>query len=140
MRSLQFVGLLILLLGCNPTKNTGNTISNLNGTWIPVQQEFGGKSMPKESFEKQNLTLKGSTYIFMAESLDKGVVKYNAGKMDIYGKLGVNEGKHFTAIYKYENEKLTICYNLAGNSYPEAYDTKGKPLFFISVYVKQHSK
>ncbi|WP_410962819.1 hypothetical protein, partial [Salmonella sp. SAL4446] len=58
------------------------------------------------------------------------------GKMDIYGKDGVNNGKHFTTIYKYQDEQLTICYNLAGDKYPESYETKGKPTYFLAVFKK----
>ena len=54
--------------------------------------------------------------------------------MDIYGKEGVNSGKHFTAIYKFEEGLLTICYNLSGDRYPEAFETKGKPMYFLSVF------
>jgi hypothetical protein len=57
--------------------------------------------------------------------------------MDIFGKEGVNSGKHFTAIYKLENEYLTICYNLSGNAYPETFETKGKPMYFLSVFKKK---
>lgn len=83
------------------------------------------------------MVLKDNTYTVTAESVDKGEVKYGEGnKMDIYGKDGVNAGKHFTAIYKYENGLLTICYNLAGNSYPEAFETKPNTLLFLSVFKK----
>jgi len=75
-------------------------------------------------------------YTFFTESVDKGVLKYGDNKMDIYGKEGVNTGKHFTAIYKFENEQLTICYNLAGDSYPTAFGTKNKPTLFLSVFKK----
>ena len=60
--------------------------------------------------------------------------------MDIYGKEGVNTGKHFTAIYQFENGKLTVCYNLSGDSYPETFETKGKPMFFLSVFNKELMK
>jgi uncharacterized protein (TIGR03067 family) len=103
---------------------------------VPVKQEIGGTLLPKVVFEKQKLIISNSTYTFTAESVDKGVVKYSNDKMDIYGKEGVNTGKHFTAIYKYENGELTICYNLLGNGYPEAFDTKGKPAYFLSVFKK----
>jgi hypothetical protein len=69
--------------------------------------------------------------------VDKGVLKYRDDKMDIYGKEGVNAGRHITAICKFENGQLWICYNLKGDAYPETYDTKGKPLFFLSVFVKK---
>jgi uncharacterized protein (TIGR03067 family) len=108
----------------------------LNGTWLPVKQEIGGKPLPAAAFETQKLIINDSTYIVVAESVDKGVIRYSENKMDIFGKDGVNAGKHFTAIYKYENEQLTICYNLSGNAYPEAFETKSKPYLFISVFKK----
>ena len=104
----------------------------------PRQTGDHGKELPKVVYEKQKLVIVDSNYVFSAESVDKGVVKYRDGdKMDIYGKEGVNTGKHFTAIYKFENEQLTICYNLAGDSYPDGFETKSKPTLFLSVFTKQ---
>jgi len=110
--------------------------ANLNGTWIPVKQEMGGSVLPNAFFANQKLIISDTAYTVIAESIDKGIVKYSGNKMDIYSKEGVNAGKHFTAIYKFENEELTVCYNLAGDSYPETFETKGKPLFFLSVFKK----
>jgi uncharacterized protein (TIGR03067 family) len=135
MRSITFITLLFISFNCTTTKNAINP-NILNGNWIPVKQEIGGKELPAVAFEKQNLNISDSSYTFTAESIDKGVVKYSDNKMDIYGKDGVNAGKHFTAIYKFENGQLTICYDLAGNIYPEAFDTKGKPMYFLSVFKK----
>lgn len=136
--------LLLLLLifgaGCATTKKTAAATGKLNGTWIPIKQEFGGMPLPKASFENQRLTISDSNYTFIAESIDKGIVKYDDGKMDIYGKEGVNIGKHFTAIYKIEEGELSVCYNLNGNSYPETFDTKGKPMYFLSVSRKEKIK
>jgi uncharacterized protein (TIGR03067 family) len=136
MRLIIFIFLLISSLACISTNNTTVKSGNLNGTWIPVKQEIGGTALPNAAFEKQSLTIIDSNYTFIAESVDKGVVQYSNGKMDIYGKDGVNAGKHITAIYKYENEQLTICYNLTGDSYPQAFETKGKPLLFLSTFKK----
>jgi len=142
MRSITFISLLILGLGlsCTSTKNAAVKPNKLNGTWIPVKQELGGTSLPTAAFEKQKLIIKDSTYVFSAESVDKGVVKYSSDKMDIYGKEGVNTGKHFTAIYKLGNGELTICYNLKGDNYPEAFETKGIPMYFLSVFKKEMIK
>ena len=138
MRSLLFLSVLIIGLGCAATKNTGANSGKLNGNWVPTRQEMGGREMPPAFYANQKLTISDSSYTLVAESVDKGIVKYAAdGKMDIYGKEGVNKGKHFTAIYKYENDLLTVCYNLTGLSYPEAFDTKGKPTFFLSVFKKK---
>ena len=136
MRLITFFFLLIVSIGCSSTKNLKLKPNELNGTWLPIEQEFAGTKLPTAAFEKQKLIISDSTYTFSAESLDKGELKSANGKMDIYGKEGVNTGKHFTAIYKYENGQLTICYNLKGDSYPEAFETKGKPTFFLSVYKK----
>ena len=108
----------------------------LNGTWVPVKQEIAGTPLPKGALQ-QTLTIDNENYtVIIGEATDKGVIEYKDDKMDIYGKDGVNAGKHFTAIYKYENGQLTICYNLAGDSYPDAFETVGKPLFFLSVFEK----
>jgi uncharacterized protein (TIGR03067 family) len=136
MRPLSILLLLCLSVGCSTTKKANSKTSFLNGTWVPVKQEFAGKLLAPAAFEKQILILNDSMYTLTAESVDKGVVRYKDDKMDIYGKEGVNAGKHFTAIYKFENGELTICYNLAGNSYPETFDTNGKPLYFLSVFKK----
>ena len=134
MRITSFILLLIFAISCNTTKKIAST--KLNGLWIPVQQEMAGKPLPSTIYEKQTLIIHDTTYIFTAESIDKGVLKYSNGKMDIYGKEGVNAGKHFTAIYKMENEQLTICYNLKGDSYPAAFETKSKPTLFMSTFRK----
>jgi len=140
MRSITFLTLLVLGLGGANTKNATIMSNNLSGTWVPVKQEIGGKAVPKEAFDGQKLIISDSSYTFTAESVDKGVVRYTDTKMDIYGKEGVNAGKHFTAIYKYENEELTVCYNLAGTGYPESFETKSSPMLFLCVFKKEAAK
>ena len=140
MKYLTFLCLLFLALNCATTKETAISSNILNGTWTPQKQELGGKDLPSVVFEKQKLIISDSSYTVIAESVDKGIVKYNDDKMDIYGKEGVNAGKYFTAIYKYDNEQLTICYNLQGDSYPETFETKGKPLYFLSIFKKEITK
>ncbi len=137
MRLLIFISLAILGYGCTGTKGVTTTASGqLNGIWIPVKQEIGGKELPKAIYETQKLVISDSNYTVVAESVDKGIVHYNGDKMDIYGKDGINKGKHFTAIYKIENGELTVCYNLLGTIYPTSFDTKGKPMHFMSVFKK----
>jgi uncharacterized protein (TIGR03067 family) len=140
MRSLLFILMLIISQTCFSQKNNTMKSTSINGTWIPVKQEIGGKSLPAALFEKQTLTINDSLYVVVAESTDKGLLQYKEDKMDIYGKEGVNAGKHFTALFKNDNDQLTICYNLAGDSYPESFDTNGKPLYFLSVFRKASTK
>jgi uncharacterized protein (TIGR03067 family) len=139
MRLITLISLLILTVG-GGTKNAAMQSDKLNGSWVPVKQQLGKAVLPATAFANQKLIISDSTYTVIAESIDKGTVKYSGDKMDIYGKEGVNTGKHFTAIYKYENGQLTICYNLKGDSYPETFDTNGKPALFLSVFKKEMMK
>ena len=140
MRPTIFIFLLIFVAACTSTKNVLLIPSKLNGTWIPERLEIDGADLPKVSFEKQRLIIADSAYTFIAESTDWGVVKIKDDKMDIYGTDGVNAGKHFTTIWKFENEKLVICYNLAGDKYPETFETKGKPMHFLAVFIREEKK
>lgn len=132
--------MLILGLCSAGIKTTNPGSGKLDGTWIPVKQEMGGTLLPKTGFENQKLIISDSAYTVIAESIDKGIFKIKDDKIDIYGKEGVNAGRHFTALYKYENDQLTVCYNLSGDSYPETFETKGNPLFFLSIFKKETSQ
>lgn len=140
MKQLFIKTIICLTIGCATTKNTTKNSDVLNGSWTPIKQEISGKDLPALVFQNQNLIISDTTYIFSAESLDKGTLKYKNGQMDIYGKEGVNAGKHFTAIYKLDNDQLTICYNLKGDAYPLAFETKSKPALFLSVFKKDAYK
>ncbi len=137
-RHLTIAILICLNIGFVAIQKT-NAQYSLNGVWLPIKQEMNGRPFPSAAFDNYKLTLADSIYIY-AQPLgaDKGSISYNSnGKMDIYGKEGVNIGKHYTALYKVENGQLSICYNLAGNGYPESFETKDKPMHFLSVYKKE---
>ena len=129
MRQLSILFCICLTIGCSSTKKSLTNSNVLNGTWIPIKQEMGGKQLPPVVFQTQKLIISHTTYTFTAESVDKGTLKYKGGQLDIYGKEGVNTGKHFPSIYKLENDQLTICYNLKGDSYPTEFETKSKTGF-----------
>lgn len=126
----------IFSLVCSTT-NISAQSNKLNGTWVPVKLEIDGNPLPPATFEKQKLIINDTAYTFIAESVDKGIISYKDGKMDIYGKDGVNAGRHITAIYKFENDQLVTCYNLAGDKYPEAFETKGKSTYFLATFKRE---
>ncbi len=130
----------LFFCGCAGSKSTATRPDNINGTWIPVRQEMAGNPMPQVIYASQKLVIADTSYTLTAESVDKGGLRYGYGKMDIYGRSGVNAGKHFTAIYKLDQGQLFICYNLRGDSYPDQYETKGKQLWFLSVFKKVSSR
>ncbi len=140
MKQLFILTLICLTFGCATTKKSLISSNILNGTWTPIKQEIGGKDLPTVVFQTQKLIINDSTYTLSAESVDKGTLNYKGGQMDIYGKEGVNANKHFTAIYNLDNDQLTICYDLKGDSYPTKFETKSKPTLFLSVFKKDQNK
>lgn len=137
MRLLIFIVFLIFFAGCGGTKNATTAPTKMQATWLPVSEEMAGQALPPSYYAHQKLVIGDSTYDEYAESVDKGIVKYCVdNRLDIYGKEGVNAGKHFTAIYKFENGQLIVCYNLKGDGYPGTFDTKGKPLYFLAVFTR----
>ena len=62
------------------------------------------------------------------------VTKHTGLEPKMWGTSIVGFGSYH---YKYENDELTICYNLLGNSYPETFETSGKPMYFLSVFKKE---
>jgi len=134
MKKTLHFALIVFIAACNTPKHASTANSNLNGSWSPVKEEINGNVLPPASFQTQKLIISDSNYTLTAESVDKGILRYKEGKMDIYGKEGVNSGKHFTAIYRLENEQLTICYNLSGSAYPESFETRGNPKYFLAVF------
>ncbi len=131
----MFIGM-CLFVSCTSAQTFVADSTLLDGSWTPMQQEIGGKALPAAAFEKEKLVISDSSYTFSAESVDKGTLYYKNGQMDIYGKDGINNGKHFTAIYKLDSNHLKICYNLSGNSYPATFTTIQKPTLFLSVFTK----
>ena len=101
----------LFFISCKSSKLAGFNSNTLNGSWKPIQQEMNGRPLPAVVFQTQLLTIQDSLYTLKAESLDKGILRFANGQMDIFGKEGVNSGKHFTARYERKKDTLRICYN-----------------------------
>jgi len=125
------------IVACSSSQDSTSNSGELNGGWLPVKQEMGGQEMPIESFEAERLAIVGKSFLFVAESADEGTVTYDGGKMDIYVEVGVNAGRHFKAIYKLEQNLLTLCYDLKGGDYPSSFDTSTNQNLFLSVFRKE---
>ena len=140
MRNSILLFVIICIISCAGSKNSTGNGHQLNGSWVAVFQEFGGNPLPATAYDNQKLIISDSNFTVIAESVDKGTVKVSSNQLDIFGKEGVNKGKHFTAIFKLENNELTICYNLKGTEYHAEFNTKGKPLYFLSRFKKEQSE
>ena len=140
MRSILFFFILAICFGCGSTKKVNKKNNELNGTWVPIYQELGGKAMPDSLYPQQKLVIDDTLYTYTAApgSVDRGVIKLNGHNMDIYGKEGANKGRHIPVLYKYENGQLTVCYDLADLKYPTEFETKSSPLYFLSIFKRSN--
>jgi len=120
----------IVICSCS----TENESKQLNGTWIPIKEEIGGTAFPESAFSDQRLIIEDENYTMRAENVDKGTVTLDGNKITIEGKEGPNAGRQIKAIYKIENEELTICYNLAGDIFPKTFSTEGNSMFFMATF------
>ena len=136
MRPFFLFSMFCFLLSC-ASSNQSKLFSKLNGTWLPIRQEINGMPIPQAIYGKQMLIIKDTTYSYKAESIDNGVMYCSGNKIDIYSKEGVNAGKHFKAIYKFNGDLMTICYNLKGDTFPSQFDTHGSMAKFLSEFKKQ---
>ncbi len=132
--------ILIIVSGCAVLSNRRSPYTNLNGTWIPVEQVFAGSAFSPEYYAAQRLILFDSSYVVYAESTDAGKMVATDRTMDIYGLQGVNAGKHFKASYTLRNDTLKICYDLTGKQYPEVMISDSANFYFMSTFVRSQSE
>ncbi len=139
--SLSCVAILLASLGIARSDDTKKDEAKTDGTWLGSEAELGGKKLPKKVVANLKLTLKEGEYEVVAESPDKGTVTYNKTadpkEMDIKGVDGPNKGKTFLAIYKLKDDKLTICYDLSGESRPTEFKTQPNTKLFLVTYERK---
>lgn len=87
----------------------------LAGEWLPQSAQLAGQDFPVSNFRGASLNLTASSYEFAG---DKGSYSLLPGaelpaRIDIQGQQGPNAGRLIPAIYRLEDEVLTLCYQLA---------------------------
>jgi uncharacterized protein (TIGR03067 family) len=126
------IGKLLLLLNVSflvftPLQNqkAEEDLKMIEGAWIPVVAELGGKPLPEEYLKDTKLVLTDGRYTYMN---DKGTYKLippeKLKAMDITGTDGPNQGKTLLAIYELTGDTLRICYDLEGKTRPSEFATK----------------
>ena len=97
----------------------------IEGAWIPVVAELGGKTLPEEFLKDTKLVLTAGNYTYIN---DHGAYKLIPSEklkaLDISGKEGPNQGKTLLAIYELTGDTLRICYDLEGKTRPSEFVTK----------------
>jgi uncharacterized protein (TIGR03067 family) len=114
----------------------------MNGTWLPVTAELGGKMFPDEVRKSIKLVIKDSKYtVTVGKGVDQGDLKLHPEakpkKMDITGTEGPNKGKTIPAIYELDGDTLRICYDLSGKAHPTEFKTTEASKLYLVTYKRE---
>ncbi len=110
----------------------------LEGNWLPVKAELGGKPMPEAVLKTISMNLEDGKYKVMADGHpDNGTYTVDAStkpkSMTVVGTDGPNKGKTFPCIYEVKGDSLRICYDLSGTKRPEEFKTtEGTKLYLVT--------
>jgi uncharacterized protein (TIGR03067 family) len=124
---------------CDDAEKDGKA---LEGTWVPLSAELGGRKFPDEVLKTMKLVMAGEKYtVTVGAQTDQGTVKLDAAQnpkaMDIKGTEGPNKGKNFPAIYELKGDTLRVCYDLSGNKRPAEFKTREDTQLFLVTYRRE---
>lgn len=129
---------LVLSFSIIARSDDAKTKDPLQGTWLPVKAEIGGKPFPEEVRKTIKLVIEGDKYtVTVGKQTDRGTVKRNPTakpkEIDITGTDGPNKGKTILAIYEHEGNTLKVCYDLSGKNRPTEFkSTEGTQQFLVT--------
>jgi uncharacterized protein (TIGR03067 family) len=105
-------------------------LKKLQGEWVQVYREANGRDFPPEVLEGVRMTIKGNRYTIseLGDPAIEGTFTLDptpkAKQIDDAGKY---QGREFKSvgIYRFDGDKLTLCYTSQGKGRPKEFSTKG---------------
>lgn len=98
-------------------------LEKLQGKWIPVAAKIGGNDFPEEVLKTIQLEIAKEKYIVLANKVeDRGRTEIDVAPkvwtMNIIGEEGPNKDREIKTIFKFEEEKLIVCYEVGDGERP----------------------
>lgn len=130
---------LAVVVGADDKKNEADRKAMV-GKWTVEKAEIGGKDITV-SFKILKFEVRegGKYSTELGDIKDEGTFTADASKnpkqMDITATEGVNKGTTIPAIYKFDGDTLTVCYDLADKpARPEKFESKADTKTFLVTY------
>ncbi|MEM7393911.1 MAG: TIGR03067 domain-containing protein [Verrucomicrobiota bacterium] len=127
-------------------EKTGSDLKKLQGIWYPESAHLAGQPLDAAVLEMTKLILRYTNYVMVVnnDTGDQGVFKIGEDKspkqMELIGTAGPNKGKSFPCIYKFEGDKLLICYGLDAATRPKDFKSRAGTLDCLITYRKRKHK
>jgi uncharacterized protein (TIGR03067 family) len=139
MKNIFFIALLAAASLAALAADDSADIKALQGTWLPVKAELGGKPMSAEILKTIVLKLNKDNYeTTVAGEPDNGTWTIDASTkpkgMTVNGVIGPNAGRTFPCIYEIEGDTLRICYDLSGARRPTEFKTEAGTKLYLVTY------
>jgi uncharacterized protein (TIGR03067 family) len=106
-------------------RTSSGSRTGLDGAWVPVAANVSGKELLVAELRVKYLVFDGHDYSIIDRSnqiVDRGEYLVNESAtpqtLDIVGRDGPNAGRSMLAIFELKDDRLTVCYDLQGESRP----------------------
>jgi uncharacterized protein (TIGR03067 family) len=139
MKNILFTALCVIASLTALAADDSADIKALQGTWLPVKAELGGKPMSDELLKTVVLKLNKDNYeTTVAGEADNGTwtvdVSTKPKGMTVNGVIGPNAGRTFPCIYEIQGDTLRICYDLSGARRPTEFKTQAGTKLYLVTY------
>jgi uncharacterized protein (TIGR03067 family) len=141
--------LFLLVLAGNAPKPAvdKDDLKKLQGTWVVVESEHGGKKAPAKELAKLVVEVSGNKMttrevgdLMEEASITSIDAKAKPAALDLKITSGSDNGKVVKAIYKLDRDTLTICVAEPGKDRPEAFSGKAGSGHTLLVFKKNAKK
>jgi uncharacterized protein (TIGR03067 family) len=130
-----------LLVAAAPPKQK-ESAEGLDGTWLMVGGEDGGKPLPPDLVKSTRLTIKGDHYTLRTgDDTGGGTLALNAQArppaIDSTASDGPWKGQTIHGIYRLRGDEFTVCFAPPGKERPTQFTTKSGTGSFLHVWKRQ---
>jgi uncharacterized protein (TIGR03067 family) len=118
-------------------------MAKFEGTWVLVYFKFGEADVKEEGLKDLGVIFKGDKMSYLAKGKEgeKRTLKVDPSKkpaeIDLIREQEPLKGKAFKGIYKFEDDKLTMCLADIGKDRPTEFESKKDTGNTLTVYKRQ---
>ncbi len=117
-------------------------LAKLQGKWIPVAAKIGGNDFPEEVLKTIQLEISKDKYIVVAGNVeDRGRTEIDVTQkvwtMNIIGEEGPSKGREIKTIFKFDEEKLVVCYEVGEGERPTEFESPQTSNILLMTYQRK---